>query len=130
MSHTAPKVLIIEEDPLVADITSFRLELLGYRVESISSGEAAHEAIASEAPDVIILDMYLPDMSGHELAARFAAGESTSKIPIVAFSTSADLDDVKKAYAVGVKDYVVKPYDPLVLEQKLLRLLETAGKSL
>ncbi|MEX2559271.1 MAG: response regulator [Pirellulales bacterium] len=119
-----PKILLAEEDATLAQITSFRLELLGYRVECVESAAALFDSVARELPGVIILDMYLPDSSGYVVTQRLSSEERTSRVPIMAFSSSGDLDDVERAFTAGAKEFVVTPYDPAVLQRKLQALLE------
>ena len=123
MSRERPVVLLVEDDPVTADITAYRLELLGYRVQFASSAEEAWTLVEQEVPDAVVLEMLMPGMNGFELSTRLKNDERTSGVPIIAFSSEADLAHVKRAYAAGARDYVVKPYDPVVLEQKLERLL-------
>jgi CheY-like chemotaxis protein len=118
------KIVLAEEDPTLAEITSFRLELLGYRVECVASAAALFDSVEREPPDLIILDMYLHDINGFVVAQRLATDERTSRVPIMAFSTSGDLDDVERAFTAGAKEFIVTPYDPAVLERKLQALLE------
>ncbi len=130
MSYDSPQVLLIEEDPLLAEVTGFRLELLGYRIETAASGEEATEAIERQMPDAIILDTTLPDVDGFELTNRISNEPRTAEIPILVISSNADLHEVERAHAAGAKDYLVIPYNPTMLEQKLEAMLQAVGKSL
>jgi len=130
MPSDQPHLLLVEEDPTLADITSFRLELIGYEVTCVYSGEEAHTALAERLPDVIVLDLALSGADGFELTNQLRNDTSTTNIPILAFSTSADLEDVQRAYTAGVTDFLVTPYDPTVLEHKLSALFESVGKAL
>ena len=121
------QLMLVEDDPTLADITSFRLELLGYGVATVHSGEEALNKVSEDVPDLIILDMALPGMGGTELINQLKSDVRSSEIPVLAFSSDADPDAVETAHQAGAKDYLVTPYDPAVLEQKLIRLLETAG---
>lgn len=121
-----PKILLIENEPTLAEITAFRLELMGYRVEQVASGEEALKTICHEAPDLIIIDLLLAGEDGFVLADRLASDERTHGIPLMALSSRADLDDVQRAFSAGVKEYLVTPYDPSVLEQKLEKLAPAA----
>ena len=123
MSYKVPKVLLIEEDGVLAEVTGFRLELLGFDVETVVSAEATFALLDRELPDAIILDPALPGMDGIELTNRLSNDPRTSRIPIMMLSTNADLNEVQRAYAAGAKDYLVIPYDPIMLEQKLTALL-------
>jgi CheY-like chemotaxis protein len=73
-------------------------------------------------PTLIIVDHVLPGMDGIELINRLSNDMRTSEIPVLLLSTKADLEDVQRAYNAGADEYVVIPYDPIVLEAKIERL--------
>ncbi len=116
------RILLVEPEQVLAEITQFRLELLGYQVDAIDSGEKALAAIEKQKPDVIICDLTLPGMSGLELIERLASAQETSRIPIMAISFEADIESVQRAHKTGVVDYLVAPYQPTVMEEKVAKL--------
>jgi len=119
------QILLIEGDPTLLEITAFRLELLGYAVETLDSAERALEWLSDKLPSLIIVDHVLPGIDGIEFINRLSNDTRTSEIPIMFLSTNGDLEDVQKAYNAGADEYLVIPYDPMVLEAKVERL--TAG---
>ena len=129
MAYKAPRVLLIEEDGVLAEVTGFRLELLGFNVETVASADGVFAELDRELPDAIILDPALPGMDGIELTNRLSNDQRTSRIPIMVLSTNADLNEVQRAYAAGAKDYLVIPYDPIMLERKLEALLRQVAKT-
>jgi len=122
MSEQSPQILLVEEDPTLLEITAFRLELLGYEVVARQSAELALEWLQDQLPTLVIVDHVLPGMDGTEFINRLSNDTRTSEIPIIFLSTNGDLDDVKKAYNAGADEYLVIPYDPIVLESKVDRL--------
>ena len=130
MPDDFPSVLLVEEDAILAEVAGFRLELLGFRVRTAGSGEEALLAVERELADAMVLDLALPDMDGIELIHRLTSDERTSAVPILALSTSGDLDEVQRAHAAGAKDCLVIPFDPTMLEKKLEELLRAIGTSL
>ena len=120
-----PHILLVEEEPLLAEITQFRLELLGYRVDYVASAEKALTKIQEELPDLILVNQMLSGINGTELLNRLSNDERTSELPAMIISSIADLDDVQKAYNAGADEYLVTPYDPAVLEQKVELLLRS-----
>ena len=126
MAHDNPLILLLEEEPVLAEITAFRLELLGYRVTSVHTGEELLKQLVDQTPDLIIADTYLPDMNGAELINRVTSDSRYGHIPVMVFSVEADLEAVQKAFSAGAKDYLVTPYDPAVLERKVELLLESS----
>jgi DNA-binding response OmpR family regulator len=122
MLNQSPQILLIEGDETLLEITAFRLELLGYEVVTYDSAERALEWLKDQLPSTIIVDQVLPGMDGVEFINRLSNDTRTSDVPIMFLSTNGDLEDVQKAYNAGADEYLVIPYDPLVLEAKVVRL--------
>lgn len=127
MSKSRPYILIVEAEEVVAEITSFRLELLGFDVSVAQRGEQVNELLQSRKPDLFIIDMQLPGLSGLALIEQVTASEATGSIPVIAISFDANTDQVHQAFAAGAADYLVAPFDPLVLEDKVSSLIQTAA---
>lgn len=126
MADRSTSILLIEGDPTLLEITAFRLDLLGYQVTTFDAAERAMEWINGQLPSMIIVDHVLPGMGGVEFINRLSNDTRTSNIPIMFLSTNGDLDDVQKAYNAGADEYLVIPYDPMVLEAKVERLTSAA----
>ena len=113
-------VLHVEDNPdnrmVVRDLLLFR----GYRVVEVADGEEALAAVERERPDIILMDVQLPHISGLEAARRIKAREDLRHIPIVAVTSFALSGDDKKAYAAGCDAYIAKPYKV----RELLKLIE------
>jgi CheY-like chemotaxis protein len=122
MLRQKPQILLVEEDAILLEITAFRLELLGYEVVPTDSGERALDWLQNNLPTMVIADQFLPGIDGYELLNRLSNDIRTSDLPVIFLSVNSDLEDVKKAYNAGADEYLVIPYDPVVLEQKVERL--------
>jgi two-component system, cell cycle response regulator DivK len=113
-------VLHVEDNPdnrmVVRDLLLFR----GYRVVEVADGEEALAAVERERPDIILMDVQLPHISGLEAARRIKARADLRHIPIVAVTSFALSGDDKKAYAAGCDAYIAKPYKV----RELLKLIE------
>ncbi len=120
------KILLVEEDATLRDITAFRLELLGHQVIAFGSGEAALSWLMDKLPDVVLIGHYLPDMNGLEMIDRLSNEVRTASIPVLLLSPNAELEDVQKAFNAGADEFLVTPFDPLVLERKLRRLVSAS----
>jgi DNA-binding response OmpR family regulator len=129
MSERTPQILLIEEDPTLLEITAFRLELLGYEVVMQQSAERALEWLRDKLPSLIIVEQVLSGMDGVEFINRLSNDTRTNEIPIMFLSAKADLDDVQRAYNAGADEYLVIPYDPMVLESKVERLVNAVTVS-
>ncbi|HLA42170.1 MAG TPA: response regulator, partial [Aggregatilineales bacterium] len=117
-------ILVIEDEPEWAENLQIALETLGVEVRQASSGEMGFEILLDEEPDLVIVDLLLPDMHGYEMIAKIKKDPLTSKTPIIAMSTTSTKADVVFALHVAkVDDFLVKPIQPNVLRHKVLTLL-------
>lgn len=113
-----PRVLLVEDNEENRDALSRRLMRRGYEVTIAIDGKQGLAMAQSGAPDVILLDMNLPEMDGWEVAGVLKAAEATSGIPIIALTAHAMSGDREKALCAGCDDYHTKPADlPRLLAQ-------------
>ncbi len=123
MADKRKQILLIEEDPTLSEITGFRLELLGYAVTTLHSAEEALSWLADQLPDSAIIGHFLPGIDGVDLLNRLSNDVRTAEIPAMLLSPNAELDDVQKAFNAGADEYLVTPFDPQTLEQKVGQLV-------
>lgn len=121
-------LMIVAADEILADITGFRLELLGYQVRIAPSGEEALKLVREKTPDLLLIHLDLPGISGLALIEQLATYNETASIPVLAISMSAEMESVQRTIATGAHDYLVVPYDPLILDDKVASLLLTHAK--
>jgi len=114
------KILLVEDNEDNRDMLSRRLEMNGYDVVVAVDGEEGVAMAASEAPDLILMDMSLPLMDGWEATRRIKADPQTNNIPVIAFTANAMAGDREKALAAGCDDYDTKPVEM----QRLLGKME------
>jgi DNA-binding response OmpR family regulator len=125
MTNQASHILLMEEDPTLLDITAFRLELLGYQVTCMDTAQNAKQWLSENLPDLVAIG-HLGDMKSIEFLDLLSNDPRTSVLPMIYVSASADLEDVQKAFNAGADEFLVTPYDPLVLEKKVGALLTEA----
>jgi DNA-binding response OmpR family regulator len=116
------RILLVEPDDVLAEVTAFRLELLGYSVEVIAGADEAIRLAAEMQPDLVITDLHLGDSNALAMIETLASQEATSAIPVMVLSVHADLDKVTAAHQSGAADFLVVPYQPDVLQEKVARL--------
>lgn len=104
-----------------------RLEAKGYRVATAPDGTAALEAVKKERPDLILLDVLMPKMDGYEALEELRGGRGTRQIPVIMFSAKGQPDDFKLTRELGAVDYILKPFDPAELIQKIEKALSAGG---
>lgn len=120
------RVIVYVSHPTVLEITTFRLEMIGIDAVGVATDEEMTEAIAQEPPSAVLIDLDLQDSQGLYWIEKIAADENTSHIPIMCLSVQGDLGQAETAFKAGARGFLVAPYDPILLESKLLDLLENA----
>lgn len=119
-------LLIVEEETTLAEVTAFRLELLGFSVQVARNAEEAIPLLKQKKPDLMIVDLKLPGAGGIAFIERLASEIETAAIPVIALSFDAELEQVQRAFSAGAADFLVAPYNPAVLEEKVEHLLAEA----
>lgn len=108
------KILIVDDEPINLDFFEVMLSNLGFEVVMAEDGEEALEKVASENPDLIILDNIMPRLSGWKVTRLLKTGESYREyrdIPIIMFSAMDDVKDKIEGFELGVEDYITKPFN-------------------
>jgi two-component system KDP operon response regulator KdpE len=109
MTGNPVRILAVDDEPAIRRLLQTGLSTQGYDVTPAADGRAALASIAREAPDLILLDLGLPDIQGHELLRQFAQRAST--IPVVVVSSRTDEAGIVEALDLGADDYVTKPFN-------------------
>jgi two-component system response regulator len=120
-----PKLLLVEDNEMNRDMLSRRLQRRGFTVVAARDGEQACAMARSEMPDLILMDIGLPDMDGWDVTRIIKSDEQTRLIPIIALTAHALVTDRQKAFEVGCDDYDTKPVDFARLTAKMNNLLKT-----
>ena len=120
---TKPRILLVEDDPAVQNLVSTALVLHGYSVEKACNGQAAIMEAASHGPDLIMLDLGLPDIDGVEVITKI---RSWSAVPIIVISARAEDSDKIAALDAGADDYLTKPFS---VEELLARVRASLRRS-
>jgi CheY-like chemotaxis protein len=115
-------ILLVEEEPVLREITAFRLELLGFDVVAWEGSNQANDWLQAQLPSLVVVGQ-VAETGPLEFLNQLSNDQRTSEIPVVYLSSSTDLEDVQKAYNAGADEFLVTPYDPLVLENKVQSLL-------
>ncbi|HET6847067.1 MAG TPA: response regulator [Anaerolineales bacterium] len=118
------KILIIDDDTDTLRLVGLMLQHQGYSISTASNGAAGITKATEEQPDVILLDVMMPEMDGYEVTRRLRADGRTQAIPILMFTAKSLLNDRVAAFEVGVDDYLTKPTNPADLQSHVRQLLE------
>jgi len=125
---TKPKILVIEDNEWSRDMLARRLSRRGYQVISAADGKRGIALAHDQSPDLIVMDMSLPEIDGWEATRRLKADPATRAIPIVALTAHAMASDRKKAMDAGCDDYHTKPVDFESLVSSLESFLEARNR--
>jgi len=120
---TEKTVLICDDEPLIREAMSFSVKKEGHKVLMASDGEEAFAKATEEAPDLILLDVGMPVMTGYEVCEKLRALPEGDKFMIVIVTAFGQVSDQEKAKAVGADDYMTKPFSPRDLQKKIHDLL-------
>lgn len=118
-------VLIVDDDPDVRRTLKEFLESEGYHVRCAATGFDGMAHMATMKPDVVLLDIGLPDIEGHFVAARASSHWDLFDVPIIMLSGRSDNESISLARVLGARDYVVKPFDPNDLLDRIRSVLGT-----
>ena len=116
------RILVVEDDPHIAHILRFQLEAAGYAVRTAENGREGFELVLAEPPDLVLTDLMMPIMDGHELCRRIKDDFRTAQIPVILLTAKAEVGDKVAAFDLGANDYLVKPHnrDELLLRVRNL----------
>ena len=122
-------VAIAEDDPDIRALVTFKLELAGYTVLAAADGPSALAAITRERPDVAIVDIRMPGLSGLDVCRELRADPATATLPVILLSAGALESDVRDGLMAGADDYMVKPFSRRDLVNRVEALL-TGGRGI
>ena len=112
------KVLIVEDEPGMAEILRLNLQLSDYQVVVASDGLKALQTFEREQPDLVTLDLNLPKVSGYRLIKLFKQADAKQQVPVVVITASA-YEEAEEVVDAGADDFVTKPFDPAELVEKV-----------
>ena len=121
---SAPRVLLVDDETAIRTICRVNLESDGLSVAEAIDGRAALEAVRDEQPELVLLDVMMPDVDGWQVAAELAEDPATRDIPIVFLSARALSSRAARAEDLGAVGYIVKPFDPVTLGASVREVLD------
>jgi CheY-like chemotaxis protein len=117
------KVLVVDDDEVIVRLLELNFELEGHEVVSVLDGQQALDRIGELAPDVVLLDVMMPEVDGYRVCEVLRADPATAALPIVFLSARAQEVDIVRGTEVGGDAYVTKPFEPLELVELVERLV-------
>jgi CheY-like chemotaxis protein len=117
------KILIVDDDLESVKLIGLMLERRGYTISAAQSGAQALEKVQSDDPDLVILDVMMPDMDGYEVCRRIRSNPATAGLPIIMFTAKTQVDDKVAGFQAGADDYLTKPVHPQELASRVEAVL-------
>lgn len=117
------KILIVDDDLDTLRLVGLMLQRQGYQISAATNGQQGLDKAFEENPDLILLDVMMPDMDGYEVTKRLRANPATLNTPILMFTAKSQLDDKVVGFEAGVSDYLTKPTHPSELQARVKTLL-------
>ena len=113
------RILVVDDTKDVLQVVSRRLQSWGYEAITADSGEEGLRVAEEQVPDLILLDIMMPKLKGREVCARLKANPKTQKIPVIFLTALGLADHVKAGMDLGADDYIVKPFEPAELKDRI-----------
>lgn len=123
----ACRILVVEDEPDLAELIAYNLRIEGHEVEIAQDGADALQKIEDERPDLILLDLMMPRLTGQQVAERLKQAPSTSSIPIIMLTAMSEETDELQGLKLGADDYITKPFSMSVLLARVGAVLRRAG---
>jgi len=124
------KILIAEDERDIRELITFTLELAGYQVIPTCDGEEALIAAKKEIPDLIVLDIRMPRMTGYDACVQIKSDMKTKHIPVVFVSAKGQEGEVKTGLDMGASDFLIKPFSPTQLIEVVQTVLRSTTNAL
>jgi two-component system alkaline phosphatase synthesis response regulator PhoP len=125
----AVKILVAEDERDIRELISFSLQLSGYQVTEALNGEDAVQKAQQILPDLILLDVRMPKMTGYEACKVLKENESTKNIPIIFLSAKGQETEIQQGKELGAEAYFLKPFAPDELNEQVKKILEKYNKA-
>ena len=118
-----PLVLVADDDPDILSLVAFRLERAGYDVVTASNGEDALRTALERKPDLAVLDVMMPKLTGLDVVRQVRQNEATARMPVILLTARVQEADVAVGFEAGADDYLKKPFSPQELRSRVQAVL-------
>jgi two-component system phosphate regulon response regulator PhoB len=120
------EILVVEDEKDIQELVRYNLAKEGYAVQCMTTGEEALRTIRASVPDLVILDLMLPGISGLDVCRSIKSDQATRQIPVVMLTAKGEEADIVSGLELGADDYVTKPFSPRVLLARIRAVLRRA----
>ncbi len=122
------KILVIDDDKAINELIKINLKLSGYNVIQAFDGIEGFALTKQELPNLVLLDVMMPNVDGYTVAQRIRQCETTKNIPIIMLTALSEIQDKGKGFDIGVDDYIVKPFDIEELKMRVRAVLKRSNQ--
>jgi DNA-binding response OmpR family regulator len=122
------KILIAEDEPDIRELVAFMLRFAGYEVMAASNGEEAVQAATREHPDLVLMDVRMPKMTGYDACRIMKATPDLRDVPVVFLSAKGQESEIQSGLEAGAEEYLLKPFSPDELTNRVRLILSKFGK--
>ena len=122
------KILIAEDEPDIRELVAFMLRFAGHEVVAASNGEEAVQTAAREIPDLILMDVRMPRMTGYDACRAMKANPDLHDVPVVFLSAKGQEAEIQSGLDAGAEEYLLKPFSPAELTSRVGSILSKFGK--
>jgi CheY-like chemotaxis protein len=122
------RILIAEDERDIRDLITFTLQFAGYDVLAASNGEEALQLAREETPDLILMDVRMPRMTGYEACAAMKADPKLKDVPVIFLSAKGQDSEIQSGLQAGAVEYLLKPFAPDQLTQRSQAVMQKLGK--
>jgi DNA-binding response OmpR family regulator len=118
------KILVVDDEPNIVQTLKDRLEMNEYMVTTACNGQEGLRLAQQESPDLVLLDVIMPIMDGHEMLEQLRRQEWGRRISVIMLTARSQVQDIARARACDIEDYIIKPFDLSELLEKIENILE------
>ncbi len=122
------KILIAEDEPDIRELVAFMLRFAGYEVLAASNGEEALQTATREVPDLVLMDVRMPRMTGYDACRMMKANPELRDVPVVFLSAKGQESEIQSGLEAGAEEYLLKPFSPDELTNRVRTILSKFGK--
>jgi DNA-binding response OmpR family regulator len=123
LERERPVVLVADDDPDILKLVAFRLERAGYDVVQATDGEEALRVVTELEPDLAVLDVMMPKLTGYDVTRRIREADATKRMPVILLTARVQEADVARGFEAGADDYLKKPFSPQELRARVQAIL-------
>jgi two-component system phosphate regulon response regulator PhoB len=126
---TGRRIVVIEDEDEIRDILAYNLERAGYAVSCAADGRAGLDLVRSAQPELVLLDLMLPEVDGLDVCRALRADDATATLPVIMLTARGDESDVVLGLGVGADDYVTKPFSPREVVARVEAMLRRSART-